>query len=154
MKYWLIAVSSAVSTSFKSSMISGVDCMRCPPGGRRRHPSTPPNLPRENSSFSKGKPFSDRRQAEDLELGALGIRPDRAHLADRLEGLQQLDGDREDDRRVLLGRDLHHRLELAELQGAGGVGDHVGRLTQLLRGLKFAFGGDDLGPPFTFRFRL
>src|SRR5581483_9023472 len=106
MKYWLMAVSSAVRTSLSSSMISGVDCMTGTlPPRRRRHP------------------------------------------ADRLEGLEQLDGDREDDRRGLLGRDLHQRLELAELEGARGAGDDVGRLAELLCRLQLALGGDDLGPP-------
>src|SRR5437870_8502446 len=107
MKYWLIAVSSAVKTSLSRSMISGVDCI-----GRR--------LP-----------------------GRLA-----GHLADRLEGLEQLDRDREDDGRVLLGRDLHHRLELAELEGTGRGGHDRGRLAELHRRLQLALGGDDIGTPF------
>jgi len=35
MKYWLIAVSSAVSTSLSNSMISGVDCMEAPPSSMK-----------------------------------------------------------------------------------------------------------------------
>src|SRR5882757_5232449 len=109
MKYWLIAVSSAVNTSLSSSMISGVDCMAGRLSGL---------------------------------LAALAGQP-----ADSLERLQELDRDREDDGRVLLGRDLHHRLELAELEGAGGGGHDHGRLAQLDRRLQLALGGDDLGPP-------
>src|SRR5580765_1299012 len=112
MKYWLIAVSSAVKTSLSSSMISGVDCMAGRLSGL---------------------------------LAALAGEP-----ADGLEGLEQLDGDREDDRRVLLGRDLHHRLELAELEGTGGGGHHGGGLAELHRCLQLALGGDDLGPPLPF----
>src|SRR2546421_2212617 len=99
MKYWLIAVSSAVNTSLSSSMISGVDCMS----------GTLPGLL-------------------------------AGHPADGLERFQQLDRDREDDRRVLLGRDLHHRLELAELERPGRGGHDGGRLAELHRRLQLALG--------------
>src|ERR1700746_3698994 len=104
MKYWLIAVSSAVRTSLSVAMISGVDCMR----------------------------------------GRLARRA-RSHPADGPDGFEELDRDREDDRGVLLGRDLHHGLELAELEGAGGGGHDGGRLTQLHRCLPLALGGHGLG---------
>src|SRR5579884_2157869 len=115
MKYWLTAVSSAVSTSLSRSMISGVDCNASAPGSLSRI---------------------------------------AGHSTDGLEGLEQLDRDGEDDRGIAFGRDLHHGLELAELEGAGGAGDHRGRLAELLRGLQLALGGDDLGPPFPLRLGL
>src|SRR5262245_2369889 len=113
MKYWLIAVSSAVRTSLSVSMISGVD-----------------RMPRR------------------LPLGA------GSESTDGLERLEQLDGDGEDDGGGLLRRDLHQRLELAELEGAGGAGDDIGRLAELLGGLQLALGGDDLGPSFPLRLGL
>src|SRR5690242_16879840 len=63
------------------------------------------------------------------------------------ERLEELDREREQDRRVLLGRDLDERLEVAELQGAGRAGDDVGRLSELLGGLELALGGDHLRAP-------
>ena len=50
-----------------------------------------------------------------------------------LEGLEELHRDREHDRGAVLGGDLHHGLQLPELQGAGRGAEHGGRLAQLLR---------------------
>src|SRR5256885_12967847 len=102
MKYWLIAVSSAVRTSLSSSMISGVDCM----------------------------------------VGRLPLVGGRA---DGLDGLEEFDRDGEDDRGVLLGRDLDHGLELTELEGAGRGGHHGGGLAELHRRLKLTLARDALG---------
>src|SRR6266571_7873594 len=101
-----------------------------------------------------------------LDLGLVAGRRRRQRLAraggqsgraapDRLEQpLEEVNGDREDRRRVLLGGDLGHRLQIAQLDGRGLGTDDAGRHRQLLGSLQLAFGVDDLGAPLTLRLRL
>src|SRR5438876_1205134 len=51
------------------------------------------------------------------------------------DGLEQIDGNRENRRRVILGRDLGERLKVSELHGKGLRRDDRGRLGELLRRL-------------------
>jgi len=46
------------------------------------------------------------------------------------EGLEQFDGDREDDGRILLGGDLRQRLQVAQLKRRRRLVDDVGRLLE------------------------
>src|SRR5579859_5258871 len=70
------------------------------------------------------------------------------------ESLEQVDRDREDRGRVLFGRDLRHRLEVAQLNGGGLGADDLGGHRQLFRGLELAFGVDDLGAALALGFGL
>ena len=60
------------------------------------------------------------------------------------ESLEQLDGDRKDDRRVLLGRDLRQRLQVAQLERRRRLVDHVGSLLERSRRFLLALGRDHL----------
>src|SRR2546422_6648586 len=61
-----------------------------------------------------------------------------------LQRVQEIDRDRKDDRRVLLGGDLGQRLQITQLQRRGVGGDHLCRLGELRRRLELALGVDDL----------
>ena len=63
------------------------------------------------------------------------------------KGFQQVDREREDDRRVLVHADVDQRLQVAELERRRVAAEDLGRLGQLLRRLELAVGGDDLRPP-------
>jgi len=58
--------------------------------------------------------------------------------------VEHVDGQREDDGRVLLGADRGESLQVAELQGVGRLAHDVGGLFQLARGVHFTLGGDHL----------
>ena len=58
---------------------------------------------------------------------------------------QQLDGQREHDGRVLLGRNVGQRLQVAELKGCRRLGNDVRSFFESSGGLLFTLGGDDLG---------
>jgi len=60
------------------------------------------------------------------------------------ERVEHVDGQREDDGRVLLGADRGESLQVAELQGVGRLAHDVGGLFQLARGVHFTLGGDHL----------
>src|SRR5919202_5673467 len=60
--------------------------------------------------------------------------------------LQQLDRDREDDGRVLVGGDLGQGLQVAQLQRGWLAADQLGGGGQLLRAAELALGVDDLSP--------
>ena len=62
----------------------------------------------------------------------------------REEALDEVDRQREDDRRVLLGRDLRQRLQVAQLQRRRLAADDLGGLGELLRRLELALRVDDL----------
>src|SRR5205085_9796352 len=61
------------------------------------------------------------------------------------ERRKQVDRDREDDRRVALGRYLGQGLQVAQLQGLRLRADHPRRVGQRLGGLELPAGVDDLG---------
>src|SRR5882672_2766339 len=65
----------------------------------------------------------------------------------RHEGSQEIDRDREDGRRVVLGRDLGQGLEVAQLHRRRLLRDHRRGLGQARRRLVLALGVDDLRPP-------
>src|SRR4028118_1850059 len=60
------------------------------------------------------------------------------------ERLEEVEGDGQDDRRVLVDGDLAHRLEEPELERRRAL-EPVGGLPEALGGLVLALGGDDLG---------
>src|SRR5215217_3780010 len=62
------------------------------------------------------------------------------------ERLQQVERQREDDRRVLVRPHLEQRLEVAQVERGGLPADDRRRSGQLLRGLELALGVDDLRP--------
>jgi len=66
------------------------------------------------------------------------------------ERFEQLEGQGEDDRGVLLGGDLRQRPQESELEGLGIRGNDIGGLGELARSLELAFGVDDFGPAFAF----
>src|SRR5271169_1984440 len=70
------------------------------------------------------------------------------------DGLHPVDRDREDDRRVLLRRDLREGLEIAKMDGHGFVLEHLRGLGQLFARLELAGGVDDLGALLALRFGL
>src|SRR5256885_9494050 len=70
------------------------------------------------------------------------------------ESLEQIDRDREEGRRVVLGGDLRHRLQVAQLDGGGLRADDVRGLGELLRRLQLALRIDDLGPALPLRLGL
>src|SRR5580765_2793406 len=61
------------------------------------------------------------------------------------ERRKQVDGHGKKRRRVVFAGDFPHRLQKAQLQGDGLLGDQGGGLHHFLGGLKLAFGVDDLG---------
>ena len=61
------------------------------------------------------------------------------------ERLDQVDGHRQDDGRVLVGPDLEQRLQVAQLQRRGVAAHDLGGVEQALGGLELALGVDDLG---------
>jgi hypothetical protein len=63
----------------------------------------------------------------------------------RDERREQVERQREDDRRVLVGADLQQGLQVAQLQRRRLAADDRGRAGELLGGLVLAFGVDDLG---------
>src|SRR5208282_5643707 len=67
------------------------------------------------------------------------------HLAKRLE---QIDWEGEHGGRIVLGRDLGERLQVAKLERDRAFAHYFRRLGQALRRLKFALGRDHLGAPF------
>src|SRR3989442_4196966 len=68
--------------------------------------------------------------------GGFGRQGRRAAALDRVEEtLEQVDGDRENRGRVLLGGDLLHRLQVAQLDGRRLGADDARRLGQFLGGL-------------------
>src|SRR5262245_22758907 len=71
----------------------------------------------------------------------LGLRQ-RRRLSRADQGLEEIDGDREDRGRVVLGRDLGEGLKIAELHGEGLRRDHGRRLRKLARRLELALGVD------------
>src|SRR5208282_570797 len=66
------------------------------------------------------------------------------HLAKRLE---QIDWEGEHGGRIVLGRDLGERLQVAKLERDRAFAHYFRRLGQALRHLKFALGRDHLGAP-------
>src|ERR687890_103402 len=63
------------------------------------------------------------------------------------EEAEELDREGQDQGRVLLGRDLDHGLQQAQLQRGRVVGHDRRRLGQLLRRLELPVRGDDPRPP-------
>ncbi len=63
------------------------------------------------------------------------------------EGLEELDRDREDDRRVVRRADLEQRLQVAELHGDRLLRHHRRGVLEPLGGLELALGRDDLRAP-------
>ena len=59
---------------------------------------------------------------------------------------------RENDRRVLLGRDMCQRLQITKLQCDRWFGDDISCFFQLSRGFLFTFGRNDFGTSFSTRF--
>ena len=57
---------------------------------------------------------------------------------------QELDGERENDCRILLGRNVGQRLKVSELKSGRRLGDDVGGFLQSPGGLLLALGRDDL----------
>src|SRR5204863_981615 len=69
-------------------------------------------------------------------------------VLDRVEQRpDEIDRQREHDRRILLPADLQQRLEVAQLDRDRVLADDVGGLRELGRGLELALGVDDLGAP-------
>src|SRR5712692_5193755 len=82
----------------------------------------------------------------------LGVRRSRRrsacdHLPNPRERLEQIDRQRKDRRRIMLGRDLGERLQIAQLQRDRAVPHDLGRLGQPLRRLEFSLCRDHLGAP-------
>src|SRR5512139_1884445 len=65
-----------------------------------------------------------------------------------------VDGQREDDRRVLVRPELEQRLQVAKLQGGWALAQRVGRLAQLLGGLELSARIDDLRSALALGLRL
>ncbi len=80
-----------------------------------------------------------------LRLRGFGLFEERGQL---------VDWDWKYRRRVLLRGHLHKTLKESELQGHGLFPDDLGRIRQLLRGLKLSFGVNDFGPSLPLRLRL
>src|SRR4051794_33546061 len=87
------------------------------------------------------------------ERGSLDARRELL-LRDLEQGLDEVHGQREDDRRVLVDADLAQRLQVAQLQRRGILGNHVGGLAEPRRGLELALGVDDLRAPLALGLRL
>src|SRR5579871_3619408 len=67
-----------------------------------------------------------------------------------LNSREEVDRDREDDRRILLYADFGQGLQVAQLYADGLVGEQARGIDQALRRGKFALGVDDLGTLFAF----
>ena len=79
----------------------------------------------------------------------------RRRVAEALHhAAHHLDGHREDDGRGVAVAHVRQRLQVAQLHGAGAGGHDLCRLDELLRGLQFALGVDDLGAPLPLRLGL
>src|SRR3990167_5766577 len=70
------------------------------------------------------------------------------------KGTQQIDGHWKDSSGVLLRRNLYQTLEKTELQGHGVFSHDLGRIRQLLGGLKFSVRMNDLSAPLPLRLRF
>src|SRR5437867_6707836 len=70
-----------------------------------------------------------------------------------LQRVQDVDRDRKDDRRVLLGGDLGQGLKVSKLEGRGVGRDHFRRLRELGRRLELPLRVDDLGALLALRLR-
>ena len=70
------------------------------------------------------------------------------------EWLQDVDGQREDDRGALVAADLDQRLQVAQLDGDRVAADHVRGVSEARRGLELALRVDDLGAALTLGLRL
>jgi len=69
-------------------------------------------------------------------------------------GREHIEGDGEDRRRVFLGGNLNQGLQVAQLERGRILADHRSGVGELLSGLEFALGMDDLGAPFALGLRL
>ena len=98
----------------------------------------------------KIKVLSGGGRARDLDLPEFLVFHRLFLLLGRIvrERFEQLEGQGEDDRGVLLGGDLRQRPQKPELEGLGIPGNDIGGLGELVRCLELAFGVDDLGPAF------
>src|SRR5205823_5411908 len=83
-----------------------------------------------------------------LTLFGLGLRLRLPRV--RVEEPQQLHRERQDQGRVLLGRNLDHGLQQPQLQRGRVALHRRGRLRQLVRRLQLAVGGNDPRPPLAF----
>ena len=70
------------------------------------------------------------------------------------EGSEDIHGQWEHDRRVLIGSQLKKRLQIPQLQGGRALREFVGRLPQLAGRLHLAACVDDFRPPLPLRLRL
>ena len=87
-------------------------------------------------------PFSSSGGAPLARPRARGVLPVAS-----MNALDDVQRQREHDRRVLRRADLGQRLQVAQLQRGGVAADHVGGVAQLLGGLELALGVDDLRAP-------
>ena len=72
------------------------------------------------------------------------------HLAQAQERFEQIDWHWEHRGRIVLGRDLGERLQIAQLQRDGALAHDLGGFRQALRGLEFPLRCDYLRTPFAF----
>src|SRR5208282_1939170 len=85
------------------------------------------------------------RRRDDLPLLRLvGV----AAACQLAKGLEQIDREGKHGGRIMLGRDLGERLQVAKLERDRAFAHDFRRLGQALRRLKFALGRDHLGAPF------
>src|SRR5262245_18237614 len=107
-----------------------------------------------SESSRAGRTVTLRRQsAAKPEGSAAGGVPARlrAQLSERVD---ELDRQREDDRRVLVDTHLEQGLQVAQLEGGRVLGDDVRGLRELLSRLELTLGVDDLGAPLSLGLRL
>src|SRR5690606_4308830 len=83
-------------------------------------------------------------------LISLGTPISIGSLLDDPNATEQVDRHREEDGGILVRGDGTQRLHIAQLHGAGLLGQHLGGLHEFFRRLHFAFGVDHLGAPLAF----
>src|SRR6185295_4655862 len=104
-----------------------------PRRGRRNEGVRPLRTPRGEDRSQPGELiYADLGVAQCL--GArLAVARARAIAAARLEkGLQHVEGERKDDRRVVVHADVEQRLQVAKLEGRRVAGEDLSRLEELL----------------------